>query len=41
PLKKAASITSEIYGLKKNTLYKHFIDQGINYNKKTNKLDVL
>ncbi|XZQ58280.1 MAG: 16S rRNA (cytidine(1402)-2'-O)-methyltransferase [Arsenophonus sp.] len=41
PLKKAASITSEIYGFKKNTLYKHFIDQGINYNKKTNKLDVL
>ncbi|XZQ54936.1 MAG: 16S rRNA (cytidine(1402)-2'-O)-methyltransferase [Arsenophonus sp.] len=41
PLKKAASITSEIYGLKKNTLYKHFIDQGINYNKKTNKLDIL
>ncbi|MGP1871576.1 MAG: 16S rRNA (cytidine(1402)-2'-O)-methyltransferase [Arsenophonus sp.] len=34
PLKKAAAITSKIYGLKKNTLYKHSIDQRVNYNKK-------
>ncbi|MGP1939433.1 MAG: 16S rRNA (cytidine(1402)-2'-O)-methyltransferase [Arsenophonus sp. ET-DL9-MAG3] len=32
-LKKASIITAEIYGLKKNILYKHFIKQQINSNK--------
>ncbi|MGP1931394.1 MAG: 16S rRNA (cytidine(1402)-2'-O)-methyltransferase [Arsenophonus sp. ET-YP4-MAG3] len=33
PLKKASIITAEIYGLKKNTLYKYFIKQKMNSNK--------
>ena len=30
PLKKAAAITAEIYGLKKNALYKHALEQQVN-----------
>lgn len=30
PLKKAAAITAEIYGLKKNALYKHVLEQQVN-----------